>query len=76
MSGVPLARRNAFADRQRLAIAVLGVGLALGLIFLLQGLWQGFQVQISAYEDNGGPAARHCIGQSLAHRACAVKHSG
>lgn len=25
-----------------------------GLIFLLQGLWQGFQLQISAYEDNVG----------------------
>jgi hypothetical protein len=48
MSRVPLARRNAFADRQRLAIAVVGVGLAIGLIFLLQGLWQGFQVQISS----------------------------
>jgi len=54
MSRVPLARRNAFADRQRLAVAVVGVGLAIGLIFLLQGLWQGFQVQISAYEDNVG----------------------
>ena len=51
---MPLARRNAFADRQRLAVAVVGVGLAIGLIFLLQGLWQGFQVQISAYEDNVG----------------------
>lgn len=51
---VPLARRNALADRQRLAIAVFGVGLALGLIFLLEGLWQGFRLQISAYEDHVG----------------------
>jgi hypothetical protein len=36
----------------RLVIAVVGVGLALGLIFLLQGLWRGFQAQTSAYEDN------------------------
>lgn len=51
---VPVARRNILADRRRLAIAVLGIGAAIGLIFLLQGLWWGTQVQISAYQDNVG----------------------
>lgn len=51
---VPIARRHVLADRRRLVIAVVGIGASLGLIFLLQGLWQGFQAQISAYEDNVG----------------------
>lgn len=51
---VPVARRHILADRRRLAIAVVGIGAALGLILLLEGLWQGFQKQISAYEDNVG----------------------
>lgn len=42
---VPVARRNILADKRRLSIAVVGVGAALGLIFLLEGLWKGFQVQ-------------------------------
>jgi putative ABC transport system permease protein len=49
---VPVARRNILADRRRMLIAVAGIGVALALIFLLEGLWRGFQVQISAYEDN------------------------
>lgn len=53
-SSVPIARRNILADRRRLAAAVLGVGAAIALILLLQGLWTGFKVQISAYEDNVG----------------------
>jgi putative ABC transport system permease protein len=60
-----LARRNILADRRRLAIAVGGIGVALGLIFLLEGLWRGFQVQISAYEDNVG--ADLFVGQSGTH---------
>jgi len=53
-ASVPVARRNILADRRRLAISVLGVGAAIALILLLQGLWSGFRVQISAYEDNVG----------------------
>lgn len=53
-ASVPVARRNILADRRRLATSVLGVGAALALILLLQGLWGGFRVQISAYEDNVG----------------------
>jgi putative ABC transport system permease protein len=62
---VPVARRNILADRRRLFIAVAGIGVALGLIFLLEGLWQGFQVQISAYEDNVG--ADLFVGQAGVH---------
>jgi len=53
-ASVPVARRNILADRRRLATSVLGVGAAVALILLLQGLWGGFRVQISAYEDNVG----------------------
>jgi ABC-type antimicrobial peptide transport system permease subunit len=38
---VPVARRNILAKRRRLVIAVLGVGLAVALILLLEGLWSG-----------------------------------
>ena len=38
MPGVPLARRNLFADRRRLAAGVIGVGLAVMLILLLDGM--------------------------------------
>jgi putative ABC transport system permease protein len=51
---VPVGRRNLLADRRRLTISVVGVAAAIALILLLQGLWSGFQVQISAYEDNVG----------------------
>ena len=54
MGRVPVARRNILADRRRLATSVLGVAAAIALILLLQGLWSGFQVQVSAYEDNVG----------------------
>ena len=53
-AGVPVGRRNLFADRRRLVISVVGVAAALALIRLLQGLWLGFQRQITAYEDNVG----------------------
>ncbi len=53
-NSVPVARRNILADRRRLVTSVLGVGAAIALILLLQGLWSGFRVQISAYEDNVG----------------------
>lgn len=51
---VPVARRNLFADRRRLAIGTLGVGLAVALILLLQGLWGGLLSQVSAYPDSVG----------------------
>jgi putative ABC transport system permease protein len=62
---VPVARRNILADRRRLFIAVAGIGVALGLIFLLEGLWRGFQVQISAYQDRVG--ADLFVGQPGVH---------
>lgn len=51
---VPLARRNVLADRRRLVVSVFGVAAAVALILLLEGLWSGFQVQISTYEDHVG----------------------
>jgi len=42
------------ADPRRLATSVLGVAAAVALILLLQSLWSGFRVQISAYEDHAG----------------------
>ena len=51
---VPLARRNLFADRRRLLASVLGVGLAVMLILLLDGLWSGIQQQTTVYTDNVG----------------------
>ena len=51
---VPLARRNLLAERRRFVMSVLGVGAAVGLVLLLQGLWSGTRLQISAYQDNVG----------------------
>lgn len=51
---VPLARRNLFADRRRLAASVVGVGLAVMLILLLDGLWSGIQAQTTLYTDRVG----------------------
>jgi len=51
---VPAARRMTTADPRRLAVSVLGVGAAIGLVLLLQGLWNGQLVQITAYEDHAG----------------------
>lgn len=51
---VPVARRNIFSDRRRLRTGVFGVGVSIALIFLLQGLWGGFQVQLAAYAENAG----------------------
>ncbi len=53
-STVPLARRNILADRRRLVISSLGVGLAVALILLLEGLWAGVRAGISAYPDRVG----------------------
>ena len=51
---VGVARRNLLADRRRLVAGVLGVGLALMLVLLLDGLFQGMQKQASAYPDAVG----------------------
>lgn len=51
---VPVARRNILADRRRLVTGVFGVGAAIALIFLLQSLWGGFQVQLGSYAKNVG----------------------
>ncbi len=57
------------ADRRRLVTSVVGVGAAIALILLLQGLWTGFRLQISAYEDHVGanlfvaePGTRNFLG--------------
>ena len=54
MRRVGLARRTLFSDRRRLAASVLGVGAALMLILLLEGLWAGIRTQVTLYEDNVG----------------------
>src|SRR6266545_3399584 len=66
MGRVPLARRNLLADRRRLAASVTGVGLAVMLILLLDGMWAGIRQQTTLYTDRTGahhlfdlPAARH-----------------
>jgi putative ABC transport system permease protein len=51
---VPLGRRNAFAEPRRLLAAMSGVGLAVMLILLLDGLWAGIETSITTYEDNVG----------------------
>jgi putative ABC transport system permease protein len=55
-SVIPVARRNLLADRRRLVVATLGVGLAVALILLLEGLWSGLLAQLSAYPDRVGAA--------------------
>lgn len=54
MSRVPLARRNLLADRRRLAASVVGVGLAVMLILLLDGMWAGIRAQTTLYTDRVG----------------------
>lgn len=54
MGGVPIARRTVLADGRRFAMSTLGVGLAVALILLLQGLWTGALAQVSAYARNAG----------------------
>ena len=51
---VPVGRRLALADRRRVVVSVIGIGTALGLILLLEGLWTGLLRQASAYEDHVG----------------------
>lgn len=54
MRAVPLARRNLTAEPRRLVVSALGVGLAVMLILLLDGLWAGMRAGASSYEDNAG----------------------
>jgi putative ABC transport system permease protein len=51
---VPLTYRNVLADRRRLTASVLGVGLAVMLILLLDGMWAGIQRQTTVYTDRAG----------------------
>ena len=48
---VPLARRNLAADRRRLVASITGVGLAVMLILLLDGLWAGIKAQTRLYTE-------------------------
>ena len=51
---VPLARRNLTADRRRLLASVTGVGLAIMLVLLLDGMWTGLKAQTRLYTDMAG----------------------
>jgi putative ABC transport system permease protein len=48
-SRVPLARRALFADRRRAALAAGGVGAALLLVLMLQGIFDGAMRQVTDY---------------------------
>jgi hypothetical protein len=49
---VPLARRNLLAEPRRLLASATGVGMAIMLILLLDGLWLGIEANITTYEDS------------------------
>lgn len=51
---VPVARRLLLANRARLAASVAGVGLALMLILLLDGLSTGIDSRVTVFEDRVG----------------------
>ncbi|HEX6422497.1 MAG TPA: ABC transporter permease [Acidimicrobiales bacterium] len=51
---VPLGRRNLTADRRRLLASVVGIGLAVMLILLLDGMWAGIKAQTRLYTDGAG----------------------
>lgn len=51
---VPLARRNLLADPRRLVVSAAGVGLAIMLVLLLDGLWAGIRANVTTYEDHVG----------------------
>lgn len=53
-SRIPLARRNLLADPRRLIAGAAAVGLAIMLIMLLDGLRNGINRSVTAYEDNVG----------------------
>jgi putative ABC transport system permease protein len=54
MKTVPLGRRNLLADKRRLLASIVGVGLAVMLILLLDGMWAGLQAQSRVYTDKSG----------------------
>lgn len=49
---VPLARRNLFCDRRRLLLAVGGVGVAMLLVLVLDGIFTGSMRQVTGYIDD------------------------
>jgi len=53
---VPLARRLLLAEPRRFVASVLGVGLALMLILLLDGLSSGIDARVTVYEERSGAA--------------------
>jgi len=53
-ASVPITMRMLLSDRRRLAVSLLGVAAAVGLVLLLQAMWAGQLTQITAYEDNSG----------------------
>ena len=55
-TAVPLARRMMLSDPRRFAASILGVGLALMLILLLDGLSAGIDARVTAYEERSGAA--------------------
>lgn len=70
---VPVGRRLATADRRRLVVSVIGIGAALGLILLLEGLWTGLLRQASAYEEHVGAGfARQAETRALVEGAVPV----
>lgn len=51
---VPLARRQLTARRGRVGVGATGIGLAIMVILLLDGLWSGVQQRSTTYEDHIG----------------------
>jgi len=51
---VPLTWRLLTGRQTRLTVGALGVGLALMLILLLDGLWVGVQDRVTLFEDHTG----------------------
>jgi hypothetical protein len=51
---VPLAWRNVLAEPRHLVASAAGVGMAIMLILLLDGLWAGIKANITIYKDNVG----------------------
>lgn len=77
---VPLVRRNLLADRRRLVVSAAGVGMAIMLMLLLDGLWSGIKANVTAYQDNVGadlyvaqPGTRGFLGAGSAIPASTVE---
>lgn len=51
---VPLARRNLFHDKGKLALSITGVAASLTLILILLGFREGLYVTLTAFVDNIG----------------------